>query len=54
MSVKITVAALLLAAIPTFAVAYCDEMRRKPDGTLCLAENIYDSEFAMCVARPTG
>lgn len=51
---RLTIAALLLAVAPTLAFAYCDEMRRKPDGTLCPAETIYDGEFALCVEVPSG
>ncbi|MCG6904344.1 MAG: hypothetical protein LJE68_16860 [Rhodobacter sp.] len=53
MTVKITAAALLLAALPTFALAYCDEMRRKADGSLCPVDKVYDSQFDMCVEGHT-
>lgn len=54
MSVKITIAAILFAAIPTFAVAYCSETRMKPDGTMCPENMLYDAEFALCVEQPTA
>jgi hypothetical protein len=47
-------AALIALALPTFALAYCDDMRRKPDGALCPEGQIYDAEFAVCVHMPTG
>ncbi len=54
MSVKVSLAALVLAALPTFALAYCDEARMKPDGTMCPPDKLYDSEFALCVEKPTA
>ena len=54
MTSKTLLAALLLSALPTFALAYCDDMRRKPDGTLCPTGEIYDAEFSMCVHAPSG
>lgn len=46
--------ALVLAALPTLAFAYCDEMRRQPNGSLCPADNIYDHEFGLCVEKPSS
>ena len=54
MTKKLTLAALLLITVPTFAFAYCNETRMKPDGTMCPESMLYDSQFALCVEKPTG
>ena len=51
---KMTIAVLTLAVLPTLATAYCSENRMKPDGTMCPADKLYDHQFALCVEKPTS
>ncbi len=51
---KLTIAVFVLAALPTLAIAYCNETRLKPDGSFCPTDMVYNGEFALCVEKPTG
>ncbi len=54
MTCKTTLAAVVLGLLPTFAMAYCDDMRRMEESANCPAGQIYNIEFEVCVFPPTG
>jgi len=49
----ITLSLIVLAAglLAGPALARCDEMRRKPDGSPCRAENTFGRGFILCVGN---
>ena len=50
--IKATFLAAVLAAMPSLALALCDDMRRKPDGSLCPEKTVYDADFDVCIEAP--